>query len=495
MENIKQNIISTADNQRQQKSNIFYSSSTVFWCVFNRKKKIDTSISFLNHFLLKKNINSVSMRLSIREMNGELVNEVVREINEPKAYSFSISNLISNNISKGEYVAYIEFTSEKNLNVPFCAVVMTITSPNSVDQVHTYGRALEVNEINSPIDFSTSYESGWTIYPQDKSSNCAILHNGRLFSEIDCQLFIFKNGSKISEINLNKKKLVPFSTLKIDLEKIIENQKNYELQKIINNATHGEIDAKIIIKGLKGCFPRLLFVATYKENEKNTGFYDFDFINITHSNFDFNNAKQPKSKGKYGFINNPFYPIGIEDSGFRYYPSSDLKDLYFKENTKIDSYPLSLIPLSSLKILSLNKIPSRIVGASWVQWKNEKFIKECSTGTFIIEYNESSAYWHWGLLSSSSKDFDACISLLNPYSEKNKENNFKLRIYGENGLIKTEMIKFKGTHFCINFDAAELEVSTSKIWYAITGEGVGKFNIFSTSYFPDMRDGTIEHAF
>ena len=51
MGNIKQNIISTADNQKQQKSNIFYSSSTVFWCVFNREKKIDTSISFLNHLL------------------------------------------------------------------------------------------------------------------------------------------------------------------------------------------------------------------------------------------------------------------------------------------------------------------------------------------------------------------------------------------------------------------------------------------------------------
>ena len=30
---------------------------------------------------------------------------------------------------------------------------MSILSPNTIDHIHTYGRAIEVNEINSQIDF------------------------------------------------------------------------------------------------------------------------------------------------------------------------------------------------------------------------------------------------------------------------------------------------------------------------------------------------------
>ena len=65
-----QKIESTLENKIRQQSQTIHSSSTVFWGLVNKEKKIDTRISFLNHFLLKRNIPSVSMRLCVRTMDG-----------------------------------------------------------------------------------------------------------------------------------------------------------------------------------------------------------------------------------------------------------------------------------------------------------------------------------------------------------------------------------------------------------------------------------------
>ena len=496
MNKISQKIISTEENQKQQKLNVFYSSSTVFWCIFDRDKNLDTSISFLNHFFLKKNISSVSMRLSIRDLSGKLISEIIKEINKPKAYSFSISKLVPKGIIKGEYGVFIEFTSFKNLNVPFCAVVMTITSPNTVDQIHTYGRALEVNEINSNIDFATSYESGWTINPSRKVSNLAILHNGRIFSEIDGYITLLKKGIEIGRFSLLKKKLSPFSTLKIDLEDLLEREGNLKVNSIIENSQYGEIDAKVVLNGLKGTFPRLLLVSLFNEksNDKVTE-TNFEQINITHSNFDFSNASQPRSRINFGFINNPSYPKGVNNTGFRYYPCEDLENLNIKNLNSLDSSLINLPPLSSLKVSSSNPLPSRIVGSNWVKWNKSNLIKECSTGTHIVEYSESKAFWHWGLLSPCSDIFEGIISLINPFSIEEEKQIFELRIFSENGLVNKQTISFSGKNFSINFKSGELEKSKNKLWYVLNGEGVGTFNVFATFFFPDLRDGSIEHAF
>ena len=49
-------IISTLNNKLNQKKTVFKKSSTVFFAILNYKKKIDTEISLLNHFLLKRNL-------------------------------------------------------------------------------------------------------------------------------------------------------------------------------------------------------------------------------------------------------------------------------------------------------------------------------------------------------------------------------------------------------------------------------------------------------
>ncbi len=491
-----QKILSTIENKKKSKKDIFYSSSAVFWAVFNRSKKIDTSISFLNHFLLKREIKSVSLRISLRDFSGNLLKEKIIEISNPITYTFSISEFLNSDVEQGEYAIYAEFTSDKNLAVPFCATSMFVSSPTTIDHVHSYGRAIEVNEISSPIDFNQSHEAGWTIYPNEKINNFAILHTGRLFSDLNLIISIYKKGKKIFEDKYKELSVNPFSTLKLELNELLKRSKEGLLaKKIILNSEYGDLDAKIKIEGLKGSFPRMLFVATANTKQKNyPSSTDFDFINFTHSNFDFNEAYQPKSIKNYGYLNNPAYPEGISQSGFRYYPCKDLNKILLGKET-VNTNPKALASLSSKKISSDQKIPSRIVGSNWAKWAKSPIIGDCSTGTYIIEYTMIDSYWHWGLLNPSPDKLNSIISMLNPFSQEDENHKFELNLYGEKGIIENKSIIFKGKNYSIKFDNKYFNPSNGSIWYSLTGKGVGSFNTFATIYFPNLSDGSVEHSY
>ena len=109
-----QKILSTKENFENQKISLFNSSSAVFWGIIDRQKNIDTKITFLNHFLIKRNIKSVSMRLSVRTLEGILIKEVIEDIFEPKVYSYSMLDLLAPEIVLKELSIYVEFTSNEN---------------------------------------------------------------------------------------------------------------------------------------------------------------------------------------------------------------------------------------------------------------------------------------------------------------------------------------------------------------------------------------------
>ena len=491
-----QNIESTIDNKKRQKESIFNSSSTVFWCLFDKDKQIDTVISFLNHFLLKRKITSVSMRLSVRTMGGDLLNEVIENINSPKVYSYSITELLKNSsITKGEFSVYIEFTSVDNLAVPFCAVTSEVVSRNTFDIVHTYGRALECSEFGSKIDFETSFETGWCIWNfGNQFKNHCVFHNGRLHANTSFELTLYHKGEELISLNKIEKELRPFESCRINLEEEI-NKYPYPqnvLEKI-SKANSGNIDIKIKINGLKSTFPRLLFISTKHHDKKNLSLSNLAKINFTHSNFDFDNANQPKSSANYGYINNPKYPVGIK-SGFRYYPCRELNEISIHGKNNI-YLPMEMEDIESLKVSSDKPIASRLVGSNWSRWNDEDFIKDCSTGTYIIEYNNTPGFWHWGRLIPRGKNISSILSLINPFATDNEEFFFNLRLFNNQGQCHEKDINFIGSKFYLNLSSNLDYFDDDGCWYVLNGEGIGKFNVFSTCFFDNLNDGTTEHAF
>ena len=59
--------------------------------------KAQTWVTFVNHFLLKRNYKSVALKIVAIGGEGEFIDSNTLEIYEPKVYSYNLSKLFYNN--------------------------------------------------------------------------------------------------------------------------------------------------------------------------------------------------------------------------------------------------------------------------------------------------------------------------------------------------------------------------------------------------------------
>ena len=109
----------------------------------------EVSISFLNHFLIKRNNPNVGLRITAIGEKGERLLTRLFPINESRVYTFHLQrDFCSTAIS---YL--VEFFSSSNIVIPFPAVMVNHRGPDSFSTVHSFNRVLndifEDDEINT----------------------------------------------------------------------------------------------------------------------------------------------------------------------------------------------------------------------------------------------------------------------------------------------------------------------------------------------------------
>ena len=109
----------------------------------------EVSISFLNHFLIKRSNSNVGLRITAIGEKGERLLTRLFPINEPRVYTFRLQrDFCSTAIS---YL--VEFFSSSNIVIPFPAVMVNHRGPRSYSTVHSFNRVLndifEDDEINT----------------------------------------------------------------------------------------------------------------------------------------------------------------------------------------------------------------------------------------------------------------------------------------------------------------------------------------------------------
>ena len=125
----------------------------------------EVSISFLNHFLIKRNNPNVGLRITAIGEKGERLLTRLFPINESRVYTFHLQrDFCSTAIS---YL--VEFFSSSNIVIPFPAVMVNHRGPRSYSTVHSFNRVLndifEDDEINTiqveegGIDIAQSLDS------------------------------------------------------------------------------------------------------------------------------------------------------------------------------------------------------------------------------------------------------------------------------------------------------------------------------------------------
>ena len=136
----------TASHSHQSQNTVHRSS-----LLAPRIEHAATVISFLNHFLIKRNYKSVTLKITAINKNGNYKDSKSILIDEPKVYTFYLEQLFDDITNLGEYL--IEFYSTNNLFIPFPAVMINHVGRDFINTVHAYNRVLndifEDEEVNS----------------------------------------------------------------------------------------------------------------------------------------------------------------------------------------------------------------------------------------------------------------------------------------------------------------------------------------------------------
>ena len=477
----KTKIESTLENKQNQKISIHNSSSAVFFALYNPVNDIDTEISLLNHFLLKRGIKDVVARVEIRNLDGSLYKTFTLRMDKEHVYSIKLSDYVTT-IFVGSI--YIFFNSKQNLAVPFCAVISSIKSKNSVCSVHTYGRRLEPNELDGNLDMKKTVEMGWTARDSSNIKSFAVLHGGAYPLNLSVKLEILNHRKKILNINLSHN-LNPYAT------KVLIPQS--ESDEIISHLNENKGHIKIFVDGLKGVFPRML-CGNFTHMHDDI-LIEANEIQFTHTNFDFYKIEQPDASSNFGYFNQPSL-----DNGYGIiYPIKTNKDISIDgEQYKSDSLQeFNVKKMSQVKISSRNEnLPSRFVAAIIGKWKGFHLESECSSGTFIEDYLRVPCHWHWGLLKPGFAEGIGKISVLKCRfgNKKDSDRKLNLRLFDSKSLLYERVISITDYE---EIDTSEYlnQVSHSgPIWYALSGDTLEDLNIYATFY-PKGKAGFVEHAF
>ena len=361
-------IVSTLQNKAMQKKTIHHNSSTVFWAVCSLDGCVDTEVSLLNHFIIKRGIADVVATVEFRDLNGELVNTFKMNMDEPRAYSIRASEHIS-----GEFIGsiYVYFNSNENLAVPFCAVMCSIKTQNSVCGVHTYGRRLETKELSTYIDLKSTVETGWTARDTSDVKSFAVLHGGNASLTLDVKLEISNSTNKKLFIE-REYVLEPFGTLIIIPQDLSD--------KVVAHLGSEKGHIKVYIEGLSGIFPRMLCGNFLALSQTTSSLSEANEIQFTHTNFDFSTIEQPDAGSSLGYYNQPSMPAGYGII----YPVETEKSIKIGED-EYSSNTLQHIEVGSMSQLEVKASEQKIrVGLRQTQpdpfdWFNDKKVKETIT--------------------------------------------------------------------------------------------------------------------
>lgn len=111
--------------------------------VVPRFEQARSHISFLNHFLIKRAIKSVVLKITAINSHGDVFDSISMKIDEPRVYALDLEHLFDDEKSITQYL--VEFYSDKNLFIPFPAVMVNHVGNDFTNCVHSYNRV--VNDI------------------------------------------------------------------------------------------------------------------------------------------------------------------------------------------------------------------------------------------------------------------------------------------------------------------------------------------------------------
>lgn len=276
--------ISQADNYAGNFGEV-YRSSAIFWV--KNSHKLQTTIAISNYWKFK-NKTEVSIVVNVRDLSGKLLSRHRPLFETSEVYNFRPPAYFEGSVE-------VEAFSNKNIRIPYAAVMAVYETDASVSMVHSYARAYAQHEIEDGRTICIGEESCWTLRDSASAYSFCVVHNGSQTQAPQRARLSIRNAQgqeRSTEVLIDA--LAPFQTLVIEARTYFPDI----VQWLDGGIGNGRFSFQ-----LNGGFTRMLCaVSTLDESQ----------LQVTHSNFDYSKHQTDKldNGAAQAFMLTPAAPSG-----------------------------------------------------------------------------------------------------------------------------------------------------------------------------------------
>ncbi len=452
-----------------------FRSSAIFFIPGNVK----TTITVSNYWDFKNGME-VGLLFSIRGIGGKLIERRERYFTEGLVINETHWPILEGSVE-------IEVFGNKNLRIPYAAVMAVYETNSSISMVHSYGRNHNLIEIEDEGSLTTARESCWTLRHHVDIDNESVFHNGHLAVEEQEATFIITNQKgKEFYVKFYMPSLNAFETYIFKVADIFPDYKDF---------LGGENGWGTIHFENQTAFTRLLLIWRNRITKE---------LQVTHSNFDYSEIETNRIQAtKPALMKWPSLLSNSDFSKVVVYPkfSKGRYKIYSEKSTiEIDSGTfIGIKDLQKLEFSSVesNSIPSRIV--TGFEYKNEEFALplECSMGVF--HEKRPPKRFHWAVVSKAFKS----KLFFNSFSEiyevpKNLFVVFRLyssrsKVFSELRLDLNELSDLPDGILISDLFKDDANLDSKSFSYVSMFSNFGGFFMYSSM--EKKKSMTIEHSF
>jgi hypothetical protein len=464
-------------NRKQYHSNTSLNAVNRSSLLVHEIEKNEVVISFLNHFLLKRKIPEVALKITAIDLAGKKIKSLSFMISEPKVYNINLTELFNKQASSYE----IEFFSAQNLFIPFPAVMINHIHKDNISQVHSYNRVLNDVYENDSINNVSPHEAGLDyINTSDQETFfCFMAGSFDIEDKLECELNLNdKTYSKTISLNLKRyqnrifKVSEIFTNIKDDLGHGFLKIKQPKQTLFYGRMLWGQINKN----GAFSADHTFYDCSNFEEywQNANSAYMVYPYIKGITKLF---RVFPIMSPGTYEFqinFTNHIKGLLFESDKFCYSsPNNKILDIDLEEfikNSKINENDIDAIVFTA-KTLS-NRLPSRI-SCQLIQNFNNSLT--CSFGKQLLSQDSFKTSFtrklRWGQ-AIVGEGYKTIISITLE-NENLPDGEFEFELYDSNGLIMNRHFKCKELSG-INIDIDKLLIenhypinnsSADFIWY------------------------------
>jgi hypothetical protein len=147
-------------------------------------------ISFLNHFLIKRDFKKVACRVTAIDPEGKRIESRLHPVTEPRVYTIPLTGMVESEVA----TYLVEFFAAENLFIPFPAVMVNHRGDGFINTVHAFNRVLNDVFEEDAVNATSIAEASIDVSLGDDIDTVAYFMAGQQPCKGDIELELSVNG-------------------------------------------------------------------------------------------------------------------------------------------------------------------------------------------------------------------------------------------------------------------------------------------------------------